>query len=167
MREIPIISVVGKKKSGKTTFLERLIPALGARGVRVAVIKHDVHDFDIDRPGKDTHRLYEAGAGTVIIASPRKVAKVRRVEREPDLDELAAEASPQADVVLTEGYKSRNKPKIEVFRIKTHREPLCGPEDNLVAMVTDAKINPGCPVFDPDDARGVAEFIIRVFLNKK
>ena len=86
---IPIVSIVGKSDAGKTTLLEKLIPELKRRGYRVATIKHDAHQFEIDHPGKDSYRHFHAGADWTIIGSPAKLALVRRLERELSLDEIA------------------------------------------------------------------------------
>lgn len=162
---VQIISIVGKTKSGKTTLIEKLIPALEQRGVRVGTIKHDVHRFDMDRPGKDTYRHFKAGARAVLIASPDKLALQKRLSAQVTLDELAGQYMDDVDLVLTEGYKSEDKPKIEVFRKQEHDAPLCGPGDNLAAVVTDDDVDVDCPVFGLDDVVAVAEFIINNYMQ--
>lgn len=158
----PVISVVGCSDAGKTTLLEKLIPELRRRGLKVAVIKHDVHGFDLDVPGKDTWRLGRAGADVVAISSPDKVAIIERVEAELSLNTLA-ERLAGVDLILTEGYKRGNKPKIEVHRAELGRELLCGPEDNLLAVASDEPLEAGVPVFDLNDAPGLAAFICQHF----
>ncbi|MHB0868022.1 MAG: molybdopterin-guanine dinucleotide biosynthesis protein B [Chloroflexota bacterium] len=157
----PIISVVGRSDSGKTTFLEKLIPALKSRGLRVAVVKHDSHGFEMDRPGKDTWRLRQAGADAVMISAPAQMALIRSgLERELSLDELADLVGDAVDLVLTEGYKSGNKIKIEVSRRPiAGGELLCGPEE-LLAVVADGPRPVDVPQFDLEDAGGVAELIV-------
>jgi len=85
---VPIVSIVGKSDSGKTTLIEKLLPALTGRGYRVATVKHDVHGFEVDQEGKDSWRHKQAGAHTVVISSPNKVALIRDVERDLTLDEI-------------------------------------------------------------------------------
>ncbi|TDA70403.1 MAG: molybdopterin-guanine dinucleotide biosynthesis protein B [Clostridia bacterium] len=155
----PVISVVGCSDAGKTTLLEKLIPELRRRGLKVAVIKHDVHGFDLDVPGKDTWRLGRAGADVVAISSPDKVAIIERVEVELSLDTLA-ERLAGVDLILTEGYKRGNKPKIEVHRAELGRELLCGPEDNLLAVASDEPVETGVPVFDLNNVADLAAFIV-------
>src|SRR5512137_3181160 len=115
MGMIPIVSIVGKSGAGKTTLLEKLVRELKRRGHRVATIKHDAHRFDIDHPGKDSYRHFHAGADWTIIASPDKIASVRRLDRELTLDEIAAQVSG-VDIILTEGYKREARRRIEVSR---------------------------------------------------
>lgn len=161
---IPVISVVGRSKTGKTTLLEKLIPELKRRGYRVATIKHHSHPgFDIDQPGKDTWRHAQAGSDHVIIAAPDKVASIRPVEREPTLDELVA-AITGVDIVLTEGYKRANKPKIEVVRAERGAGPIC-PMEELLAVAADAPLSLPVPCFDWNDAAGLADLIEARFLS--
>ncbi len=157
----PIVSVVGRSDSGKTTFLEKLIPALKQRGIRLAVVKHDSHGFEMDRPGKDTWRLREAGADAVMISSPNQMALIRRgLEREATLDELAAMVDGMVDLVLTEGYKSGDKPKIEVSReVIMGGELLCRKEE-LLAVVADGPRSVDVPRFGLEDADGVADLLL-------
>jgi len=154
---LPIVSVVGRGNVGKTTFLEKLIRELKLRGYRVAVIKHYEHDFDIDQPGKDSWRLAQAGSDVAIIAAPQKIAMVRRLQAELLLDEVIA-TLPPVDVVLTEGYKQANKPKIEVVRRAVTRELLFAPPE-LIAVVTDTALATSVPQFGLDDAAGVADLL--------
>ena len=93
---IPIVSVVGKSDSGKTTLIEKLVPELTRRGYRVATVKHDMHGFEVDREGKDSWRHKQAGAHTVVIASPQKIALIRDVERDLTLDEISSARSPRS-----------------------------------------------------------------------
>jgi len=154
MEKPPIVAVVGKSNAGKTTYLEKLIKELKNRNIKVGTIKHDVHGFDIDKPGKDTWRHAQAGADAVIISSPSKVAVIKQVEHEMSLDQIAEYISDM-DIILTEGFKRSAKPKIEINRMAHSTELLCTP-DELIALVSDAEWNLGVPVFDLDDAAGVA-----------
>jgi len=161
---IPIISVVGRSDVGKTTLLEKLIPELKRRGYRVATVKHHAHPgFEIDRPGKDSWRHAQAGSDHVVIAAPDKVASIRRVDREPTLDEIAATIT-DVDIILTEGYKRTDKPKIEVIRAARSPEPICVP-DELVAVVSDVDPPFDVPRFDLDDVSGLADLIEERFLR--
>ena len=156
---VPVISVVGRGNVGKTTFLEKLIRELKRRGYRVAVIKHYEHDFEIDQPGKDSWRLTQAGSDVAVIAAPQKLALVRRLQAELQLDEVIA-TLPPVDIVLTEGYKQANKPKIEVVRKLVTRELLFAPPE-LIAAVTDAPLATSAPQFGLDDTVGVADLLER------
>lgn len=159
----PVVCVVGKKKSGKTTLLEKLIPALKARGLSVGTVKHDTHGFDIDREGKDTWRHREAGAETVVISSPDRLAVIKETASEMSLEQLSENFFADRDIVVTEGFFNSDMPKIEVFRAEAHAQPLCDPDTawnrRLLAFVTDTEVDPGVPVFGLDDAEALAAFI--------
>ena len=157
MKTIPVISIVAKSDSGKTTLLEKVIRELKARGIRLAIIKHDAHSFEIDHPGKDTWRHAQAGADVVAISSPGKVAIIEKLEQELRLDEVIARISG-VDIIITEGFKREHKPKIEVFRSAAHKELLCRP-DELVAIASDIPWDLGVPCYDIDDFQGVADEI--------
>lgn len=159
MSSIPVICVVGRAKSGRTTLLEKLIRELKKRGYRVGTIKHHSHPgFEVDRPGKDTWRHAEAGSDHVVIAAPDKIASIRRVDQEPGLYELAAMMT-DVDVVLTEGYLRTGHYRVEVVRAARSPEPICQP-DELLALATDEAI-PGyeVPQFSLEDAAGLADLI--------
>jgi len=157
MEKPPIVTFVGKSNAGKTTYLEKLIKELKNRNIKVGTIKHDVHGFDIDKPGKDTWRHAQAGADAVIISSPSKVAVIKKMEQEMSLDQ-AAEFISEMDIILTEGYKRSAKPKIEIYR-KAHSTELLCKLDELIALVSDADWNLDVPIFDLDDAVGVANLL--------
>lgn len=168
---VPIISVVGKSDSGKTTFIEKLIPELNRRGYRVATIKHDTHGFEIDREGKDTWRHAQAGAQSVVISSRDRLALIKRVKQEHSLDQLS-QLIDGVDLVITEGYKRANKPKIEILRTELDPVPLCNKDDNLLAVVVDRieidesiKAGVGVPCFYWDDVAGVADYIEKKYLG--
>ena len=164
---IPILSIVGKSDSGKTTLIEKLLPELVRRGYRIATVKHDVHGFEVDREGKDSWRHKKAGAHTVIISSPQKVALIRDVEKDLTLEELRTKFIQDVDLILSEGYKKDVQPKIEVFRKEKHKELLCTKEDNLVAIVSDRTFQVGVPCFGLDDVKGLSDFIETTFLRSK
>ena len=162
---VPIIPVVGKSDAGKTTFLEKLIGELTRRGWRVGTIKHDAHRFDIDKPGKDSWRHAQAGSRAVAISSPEKVAVIKQVSREVTLDELASLEAGEVDIVLCEGYKRSEKPKIEVSRQAAGTELLCS-ADELIALVSDRRHGLDVPQFGLDDAAGVAGLLEERFLRR-
>lgn len=158
----PIVSIVGKSDSGKTTVIEKLIPELNKRGLRVGTIKHDVHGFEIDYPGKDSWRHKEAGSVTTIISSPQRIGMVMEVDHDYSLDELTPFLSG-VDIILTEGYKRENKPKVEIFRPEVHKEPLSIGDENLIALITDSDFDLGVPRFATEDVKGLASFLISHF----
>ena len=164
---IPIISIVGKSDSGKTTLIEKLVPELTRRGYRIATVKHDVHGFEVDREGKDSWRHKQAGAHTVVISSPEKVALIRDVEKDLTLEEIREKLIQDVDLILSEGYKKDVQPKIEIFRKEKHKELLCTKEDNLIGIVSDKKFRVGVSCFFLDDVRGVADFIEKKYLQSE
>lgn len=157
-----IISVVGKSGSGKTTLIEKLIPELKKRGYRIGIIKHAHHGFDIDKKGKDSWRHKEAGADTVLVASPGKIAMVKN-DKYDSLDGLA-KYFDDVDLVITEGYKREDKPKIEVFRTGRHKEPLCSNVNNLIAFVTDSDIDLNVPKFGLEEIEELADWLEKRYL---
>ena len=158
----PIISIVGNSGSGKTTFIEKLIPEFTRLGLRVGTIKHDVHGFDLDKPGKDSWRHKKAGASTTVISSSTQIGMVMDVDYDHNPDELLPLFSGM-DVVLTEGFKRGASPKLEVFRPEVTAEPLCREDPHLLALISDAVVHIHVPVFSTSDTRGVTEFIIAHF----
>jgi len=164
---IPIVSIVGTSDSGKTTLIEKLVPELTRRGYKVATVKHDVHGFDVDREGKDSWRHKQAGAHTVVISSPQKLALIRDVDHDAELAELRDKYIQDVDIILSEGFKRNSQPKIEVFRKERHRELLCTREDNLLAIASDQPFDIGVPCYDLDDARRIANLIEEKFLKGK
>jgi molybdopterin-guanine dinucleotide biosynthesis protein B len=163
----PIVSIVSKKDSGKTTLLEKLIPEISRRGYRIGTVKHDHHGFDIDREGKDTWRHKQAGAATVVISSPKKMALIKDLDAEMELDEIVSRFFSDMDLVLTEGYKRGAKPQIEVFRRAAHEAPLHtkASRGTLVAVASDVDIDLGVPRFDVNDVRAIADFIEDRFIK--
>ncbi len=159
-RKIPLISFVGRSNTGKTTLIERLIPVLKSKGISVAVIKHHPHDFEIDIPGKDTYRHKKAGAMTVILSSPKKIAMIKDTEKETPFKQILSRYVEGVDLLIVEGYKKEDIPKIEVYPRKEGVEPVCINDTGLSAIVTDSMFHTRVPVFLRDDIEGIAEFVI-------
>ncbi|HZV81025.1 MAG TPA: molybdopterin-guanine dinucleotide biosynthesis protein B [Geobacteraceae bacterium] len=162
------VSFVAKSGTGKTTLLEQVIAELKSRGWRIGVVKHDAHRFDIDHPGKDSHRLTAAGADTMVISSPEKLAMVKKHDASPSIDELLATYFGDVDLVLTEGFKKSGLPKIEVHRRERSSTLLCRGEEHdptLVAVASDAPLELDVPVLDLNDPPAVARFIEENFLD--
>lgn len=154
-----IITFVGLSGTGKTTFIEKLIPVIKARGLRLAVLKHDAHHFEMDKPGKDTYRFTAAGADVVTISNGEKFAMVERRQQELTLEEIIARL-PEADLVLVEGYKKNSYPKIEIHRKELGRPLLTDPRE-LLAVVTDEMLDVAVPQFGLDDVEGVCDLICK------
>jgi len=159
-----IISIVGRSESGKTTLIEKLIPEIKKRGYRVGTIKHAHHGFDIDKEGKDSWRHKAAGAETVLVSSPGKIAMLKD-KRNDTLNDLKRYFDDM-DIVITEGYKRENTPKIEVFRTSRHNRPVCLNDDNLIALVTDSDMATNVPKFALDEIEKLVDFIENRILAK-
>lgn len=159
----PVISFVGRSNCGKTTYLEKLIAEMKSRGYKVGVIKHDVHGFDIDRPGKDTWRHAQAGADVVCISSPQKMALIQKVDNELTLPEVVRRVEG-VDIIFTEGYKREGWLKVEVYRQAACDEPLCR-RDELLAMASDTLLYGDIPTFGLEDPQAMAEFLVGKFLQ--
>jgi molybdopterin-guanine dinucleotide biosynthesis adapter protein len=163
----PVISIVGKKRSGKTTLLEKLIPELKRRGYRVGTVKHDSHGFDIDHEGKDTYRHKASGAEAVLISCPWKLSLIKDTSEEVPLVQLVSRYMNDMDIVLTEGYKRASMPQVEVFRSAAHDGLLHvkGEESSLIAVLSDRPVDLGVPNLDIDDAQALADLIEKRFLR--
>jgi molybdopterin-guanine dinucleotide biosynthesis protein MobB len=155
---LPVVSVVGRSNTGKTTLLEGLLPALKGAGLRVAVVKHHHHTSSFDTPGKDTFRFAEAGADLVVGVSPVQVATFTREKGSDDLDSVIAQHCVGYDLVLTEGYKRGVYPKIEVHRADLNADLLCE-FGEMLALVTDTDWPTDVPQFSLDDSVGLAAFL--------
>jgi molybdopterin-guanine dinucleotide biosynthesis adapter protein len=156
-----IIGLAGWSGSGKTTLVTKVIPALVARGLKVATVKHAHHEFDIDQPGKDSWLHRQAGASEVAVVSSRRWAIVHELgdEPEPPLVEILQKLSP-VDLVIVEGFKRHSHPKLEVYRACVGK-PLLHPDDDcIVAVATDAPLpQASVPVVMLDDIEGVANVL--------
>jgi len=161
-----VVGFAGFSGSGKTTLVEQLIPALRFRGLRVSVIKHAHHSFDIDHPGKDTWRHREAGALEVVAASPNRMVIMREYAdtTEHDVHALIARLSAPVDWVLVEGFKQSSLPKVEVWR-QASGQPLIHPRQaQVLAIATDSPealpATTGLPVLDLNRADDVATWLV-------
>lgn len=163
---VPIVSLIGRPNCGKTTLIEKLIPALIARGISVGTIKHHVHGaFAMDIPGKDSYRHKQAGARTVVLSSPTGVGMITDCRQDTPLAELLCRYFSGIDLVIAEGYKQGDSPKIEVFRKDLYSAPLPDPGDgSRLAWVTDHDFGDALPRFSPHDPDGLADFLVSRFL---
>ncbi len=156
-----LYGVVGWKNAGKTGLMERLVAEITGRGITVSTIKHAHHAFDVDHPGKDSYRHRVAGAREVLLASRKRFALMHelRGQDEPILAELLAKLAP-VDLVLIEGYKREDHPKVEAHRAETGN-PLIAPDDSTVhAVASDVPLDLDRPVFDLNDTKAIADFIL-------
>ncbi len=162
----PIVCIVGKSDSGKTTLLEKIVKDLTSRGYKSATIKHDAHSFEIDHEGKDSWRHKQAGAAMSIISSPSKLALVADTDHDLTLSEIRDIYIRGTDLIITEGYKREHHPKIEVFRREMHRELLCSDDKNLIAIAGNPTTAPSqIPIFDLEDVTPLCDFIEERFLR--
>jgi len=153
---IPVYSIVAFSGTGKTTLLEKLIPELKSRGLRVAVIKHDAHEFQIDREGKDTWRMTNAGADITAVTNASHAAVL--VNRPVSFDVLLSMIT-DVDIILTEGYKHGSWPKIALFR-KASGNPLPISENGYFAIMSDTDTDVNAPCLPLDDIAGLTEMIL-------
>ena len=156
-----VYGVVGWKNAGKTGLMERLVTEITGRGFSVSTVKHAHHSFDVDHPGKDSHRHRVAGAREVLLASRNRFALMHELhgEDEPTLDALLAKLAP-VDLVLVEGYKRDGHAKVEAHRAETGNA-LIAPEDPTIKAITsDTPMTLDRPVFDLNDTSAIADFIL-------
>jgi molybdopterin-guanine dinucleotide biosynthesis protein B len=160
----PIFGIVGWKNSGKTTLTSRLIAELTRRGLKVAAVKHAHHAFDVDQPGRDSYKFREAGAREVAVVSGKRVAIMHelRDEPEPGLEDVLKRLAG-SDLVLVEGFKRHDHPKIETRRRESVQQDAMGAAfPGIVAIASDHPVETGdVPVFALDDVAGIAAFILR------
>ncbi len=157
-----VFGFAGFSGSGKTTLIERLIPLFVARGLRVSLIKHAHHSFDVDQPGKDSYRHRHAGATEVLVTSSRRWVLMHelRGEAEPSMEEILAHMSP-CDLLLVEGFKRASIPKLEVYREVLGEGPLHPHDPHIVAIATDKPFEAHIPVLDLNQPEAIGEFILQ------
>jgi molybdopterin-guanine dinucleotide biosynthesis protein MobB len=158
---VRLFGIVGWKNAGKTGLMERLVTEITGRGVSVSTIKHAHHEFDVDQPGKDSYRHRAAGAHEVLVASRTRFALMHelRGQAEPTLAQLLARLAP-VDLVLVEGYKRDAHPKVEAWRAATGNPLIAHDDPTICAVASDTRLTLDRPVFDLNDTRGVADFIL-------
>lgn len=163
---VRVLGFAAYSGTGKTTLLERVIPLLITAGIRLALVKHSHHDFEMDKPGKDSYRLRKAGAQQMLLSSKYRTAWIMEGdgETEPDLFELLPRLNTaNLDLVLVEGFRHQAFPKIEIHRPALNKPLLCAKDENIIALASDAPISEECtlPRLPMNEPRAVAEFILR------
>ena len=152
----------GWSGSGKTTLIEKLIPLFVKRGLRVSLVKHAHHTFDVDQEGKDSYRHRQAGAAEILVTSSRRWVLMHELRgaHEPSFDDQVKHLSP-CDLLIVEGFKFAPIPKLEVWRAQTG-EGLLHPNDpHIVAVASDVKVDTSLPLLDLNDAAAIADFIVK------
>jgi molybdopterin-guanine dinucleotide biosynthesis protein B len=162
----PVLALIGKPNCGKTTLIEKLIPALAEKGVRVGTIKHHHGDIQMDTPGKDSWRHKQAGAQVVLLSSPVGIGLIQDTAGDTPVEDLVSRYFQEVDLVIAEGYKWSTLPKIEVFRSTVYDEPMQEPGKTLIAMVSDVEIRQDLPWFKYDDIGSLVEFILEKIINQ-
>ncbi|EAQ27275.1 molybdopterin-guanine dinucleotide biosynthesis protein B [Roseovarius sp. 217] len=156
-----IYGVTGWKNAGKTGLMERLVAEITGRGYTVSTVKHAHHSFDVDQPGKDSHRHRVAGATEVLLASRNRFALMHelREAEEPSLETLLQKLAP-VDLVLVEGYKRDRHPKVEAFRAETGNPLIATDDPTIGAVASDTALEIDRPLFDLNDTKAIADFIL-------
>ncbi len=168
---IPVLGFAAYSGSGKTTLLTQVIPVLIAAGLRIGLVKHGHHNFQIDQPGKDSYRLRKAGAQQVLLAGRQRSALIiehPQPTQEPRLeDQFKHLDCEQLDLILVEGFKQAAIPKIEVYRSGLGLPQLYPNDSHIIALVTDSvpELVPNIPVLDINQPQQVADFILNQWLN--
>ena len=154
-----ILLIVGRKKRGKTTLVEKLVPEFKKRGYKVGSIKYTTLDHQFDTPGKDSFRHTQAGAGTTLVLSPQKIVLFSTDLRKRKPSELFELFFQGYDLIIGEGFKNSPYPKVEILDSSQDAEPLCGEKDNLIALVCSKKIDALVPVFSLEQVEQLADFL--------
>jgi molybdopterin-guanine dinucleotide biosynthesis protein B len=157
-----VFGFAGWSGSGKTTLIEKLIPLFVARGLKVSLVKHAHHTFDVDQPGKDSYRHRHAGCNEVLVTSSKRWALMHELRGapEPGFAELIERVSP-CDLLLVEGFKREKLPKLEVYRASVGESLLYPQDSSIVAIASDARVEAKLPQFDLNDAPEIASFILK------
>lgn len=162
---LPVLAIVARSGTGKTTLLANLIPLLNQAGARVAVIKHSHHDVEIDQPGKDSHKMREAGAQQVMLASPHRCFWIAEGDggSEPRLVDLMQRLDASSlDLVLLEGYRHASVAKLEVHRAEVSGDPLVLSDPQILAVASDEALDIAAPCMDINDLPGIRDFVLRL-----
>jgi molybdopterin-guanine dinucleotide biosynthesis protein B len=162
----PVLALIGKPNCGKTTLIEKLIPALAEKGVRVGTIKHHHGEIQMDTPGKDTWRHKQAGAQVILLSSPGGIGLIQDTAEDTPVEDLVSRYFQNVDLVIAEGYKWSTLPKIEVFRSTVYDEPMQETGETLIAMVSDVEIRKGLPWFRYDEISSLVDFILEKIINQ-
>ena len=163
---LPVVSIVGQGKSGKTTLIEKLIPEFKSRGYRVATVKHTHQELELDTPGKDSWRYAQAGSDAVFISTPKNLALIESLAQDASIKDIVRLMGADFDLLIVEGFHDAHVPKIEVHRKETGKELRCKPEE-LRAIATDEKLNVELPQFKLNDISGIADFIESKLVGKR
>ena len=159
----PVVSIVGKSKSGKTTLIEKLVQELKSRGYRVATIKHIPQEINFDEPGKDSWRHIQAGSEATAVSSPDKIVLVKPVAQEATIDEVASLLGEDYDIILAEGFERGSTPKIEVHR--KDGGALIEGLKKLIAIVTDEPLETRKRQFSPEDIGALVDLLEKGFIK--
>jgi molybdopterin-guanine dinucleotide biosynthesis protein MobB len=165
MKMLPIVSIVGKSQSGKTMLMEQLIAEFKRRGYKVAALKHSPGGMEIDRPGKDSWRYAQAGSDAVLVSSTDRLAFIKKLDHELNIEEILHVVGDEFDIVLVEGFRKSKIPKIEVHKKELGDDLLCSP-DELSAIVADGSLDIDIPLLKWGDTVAIADFIEKNFVLK-
>jgi molybdopterin-guanine dinucleotide biosynthesis protein MobB len=167
--KVPVLGLAANSGTGKTTLLSRLIPILNERGLKVGLVKHSHHDFDIDQPGKDSYRLRKAGASPVVLVSSHRRAVITELpSKEPTLaEQLYCFPEGSVDMVIVEGFKHESFAKIELHRAELNAPFLHLTDDSIIAIASDADLTVNLPKLNINNPEQVADFVIGQFLGSK
>jgi molybdopterin-guanine dinucleotide biosynthesis protein MobB len=164
VKTLPIVSIVGKSQSGKTVLMEQLIAEFKKRGYKVVALKHSRGGMEIDYPGKDSWKFAQAGSDAVCVSSPDKLAFIKKLDHDLDIEEIMPIVGPEFDLILAEGFRKSKIPKIEVHRKELGDDLLCYPEE-LSAIVTDTPLDTDIAQLPWGDIVAIADFIEKNFLR--
>ena len=158
----PVVIIAGWSGSGKTTFVEKLLPHLKKKNLKVGTVKHHHADLELDEPGKDSWRHRKAGADKTVIAAPGCAGMVMTIDGEPSLENLIPLMSDM-NIIVVEGFKKEKRPKIEIFRSEVHDKPGFIKDPNLIAIASDTKFDAPVPVFDLNNPEKLADFLVEYY----